>query len=284
MKKRMYRLSDHLLLRPFGLAKEDIDIDFHQPLRPQLVTQILYGCREPGKPIEPGFFLDLLVSQRIEALLALATRGGREDLNLQVNCTGETCAETMEIDLSMDEIIQHAAGPDGMASEENEVNQKFFGVQGRFFKKAPGRRRQIRKPTGRDQMHWLSMSFVDEAEAIVAMIKTLTVQSEGDEKEKFTPQYLAEVDQLMKEVDPLVHFNLTIRCPVCNLENSCHIDLEDLLLKRLARMQRDLMLEIHRLAGFYHWSEIEILAIAPHRRAVYLSLIDSRHNTHEQGN
>ena len=89
-------------------------------------------------------------------------------------------------------------------------------------------------------------------------------------------EWLEAVDRGMMAMDPLVHFSVTAACPACGNGNTYVIDLEHLLLNRLHSIQRHLFHTIHRLAGFYHWSEAQIMAVSPRRRAYYLSLIDDR--------
>jgi len=256
----MYRLNDHLVLRSFGSKEADIDIDFQQPVRPRLVTEILECCSE-SSDIEPGYFWEMTVSRRIEALLAIVTNGGTTELALQFPCSRDTCTELMETGLSMQEIIEMQ--PPG------EYNAPFpIDVKGTDY--------FFRRPTGTDQLNWLKASFAHEAEALESMIRTLWVQP--GEKKTVEPGWLEAVDEGMNAMDPLVHFNITICCPECNNENVCFIDLEDLLLRKLHDIQLGLLHDIHRLACRYHWSEREILALSPRRRTHYLSLIDDRDN------
>ena len=250
----------HLQLRPFGRAPGDIEIDFQQPLRPYLVTQVLQCCTIDGTDSGSDFFWDLPLSKRIEALLAIATSGGVENLTLQFRCSRQTCAELIEVELSMEEIVQ-LQPPD-----EHDTGFR-IPVNGTdcFF----------RKPTGSDQLHWLEASFADEDEAAAAMIRTLWV-SPPEPELPLDPKNIETIDEGMKEMDPLVHFNITVCCPLCSEKSACAVDLEDFLLRRLHKVQQGLLYDIHCLASSYHWSEGQILALSPRRRAYYLSLIDSR--------
>jgi hypothetical protein len=243
----------------------DLDIDFQQPLRPLLVTRILHCCTEPAD-LEAAFFRDLPISSRIEALLTLATSGGAEPVAMQLNCAQDTCVELLEIELSMEEILS-------VQPPDTNTGTLRIPVQGKKY--------MFRKPTGADQLRWLKESFADEESAVAAMLSALWVP--GDSKKDGilsrlmkTGEWIEEVDRGMKAMDPLVHFSLTTTCPACGNNSTIVIDLEGLLLGRLHRIQRHLFHTIHRLAGFYHWSEPQIIALSPRRRAYYLSLIDNR--------
>lgn len=258
-------IDSPLMLRSFGSTTADLDIDFQQPLRPLLVTGILRCCTEPAH-LEVDFFRDLPISSRIEALLTLATSGGAEPVTLQLNCSQDTCAELLEMELSMEEILS-------VQPPDTYTGTLQIPVQGKKY--------MFRKPTGADQLSWLNESFADEESAVAAMLSTLWVQ--GDSKKNGTlsrlmqtGEWIEEVDRGMKAMDPLVHFSLTTTCPACGNNSTTAIDLEGLLLARLHRIQRHLFHTIHRLAGFYHWSEPQIMALSTRRRAYYLSLIDNR--------
>jgi hypothetical protein len=80
--------------------------------------------------------------------------------------------------------------------------------------------------------------------------------------------------EALSEADPLVGFQLQCRCPACGLESTSEVDLETLALRRLAAAQARLEREVHALASHYGWTEEQILAVAPARRARYLALIE----------
>lgn len=252
-----------LILRPFGRTTADLDIDFQQLSRPLLVTRILHCCTEPAD-VETTFLLDLPISIRIEALLTLATSGGTEPVSVQLNCAQDTCAELLEIELSMEEIL-------GVQPPGTDTGILPIPVQGTDY--------ILRKPTGADQLSWLNESFADEESTVAAMVSTLwgpgNNKTDGILSELTqSSEWIEEIDRGMKTMDPLVHFSITTTCPACGAENTTVIDLEGLLLGRLHRIQRHLFHTIHRLAGYYHWSEPQILALSPKRRDYYLLLID----------
>jgi len=259
------------LIRPFGQDAADIDVDFQQPCRPLLVTQVLQYCtqKEDGEEITEGFFQDLPVGERIKALLAidaLTTRGTTESpgLLLRLHCQEETCNELIEIEITKEEILAAQSKEPG-----NDTGIYPIPINGKEY--------FFRKPTGRDQLEWLKSTFTDERTAAETIIRTLWVPSDENKSEpepSFTGEGVEAVNDRMRNIDPLVHFELTVHCPVCNHENHYVPDLECLLIQKLHKVQLDLLQTIHRLASHYHWSEQQILAISPHRRAYYLTLVE----------
>lgn len=256
--------GDELELRLFGLGERDIEIDFEQEFRPFLVTEILQCCtaRKTGECVDLDFFRELTIGKRIECLLAIATSGGASEITLQLNCLNEACGELMEIQLSQEEIK-------GLQPHEEDSQTCRIPVNGRDY--------FFRKPTGSDQMEWLKSSFPDEETAVEAMIRTLTVRDEaaGTGREtRMSQKWIEAVNEGMKAYDPLVNFDLTVFCPACNQESRCVLDLEEILVRKLYKIQLELLHTVHRLASHYHWTEPQILSLGPRRQAHYLALID----------
>jgi hypothetical protein len=259
---------DELELRPFGPGERDIEIDFEQEFRPCLVTQILQCCTETKKReiLNLDFFRELTIGKRIECLLAIATSGGASEINLQLNCLTEECEELMAIELSQEEIV--GLLPPG---EDSKIHR--IPVNGRDY--------YFRKPTGSDQLQWLQSSFPDEDTAAREMIRTLMVRDDASpnrQEIEASHQWIEVVNEGMKANDPLVNFDVTVFCPACNQENRCVLDLEDIMLRKLHKIQLELLYVVHRLASHYHWSEQQILSLGPRRRAHYLTLIDKGEN------
>lgn len=244
-------------LRPFGTALADLDVDFLQPSRPLLVTGILRCCTETGagEPVAEGFLQGLTVGKRIVALAVLATSGGAAGLTMQFHCSLQTCGELMEVSVSLDELRGLQPGGDDGETFPVPVDG------GEYY---------FRRPTARDQMEWLNQPFRDEADAVKTMLQTLAVQHPGD---AFPVEIIDDIDKGMKNADPLVHFRMTLQCPQCHNVGTFTLDLEEFLLKRLYRVQQDLLHTIHRIASRYHWSEEQIIALSPGRRRRYIELI-----------
>jgi hypothetical protein len=257
-------LINGLLLRPFGLFENDLEIDFNQKLHPYLVTQILEccACDKNGEPPEKAFFWDLTIGKRIECVLAIVMSGRASKLPIHLRCLNQTCQEPMEIEFSLEEMA---------ALQHRSDDADPFAIQ------IDSRNLQFRKPTGGDQLEWLEGSFPDEDAAIKRMIQTLLCNDEeaGFDHEFLIPdEWVKTIDEAMTEVDPLVNFSLTIHCPHCDEDGLYFINLEESLLHELHKAQKNLIETIHRLAARYHWSEQQILSIPPWRRFHYLALIE----------
>jgi hypothetical protein len=253
-----------LSLRPFGLFAEDLAVDFHRWPRPRIITEILACCCRDrnGRLPDRAFFWDLTISDRIGCLVAIASGAG-EVLAIAFRCPNEACGEQLEVEIDRETI----------AELEREIDRTQPVIV-----EVDGRKLCLRRPTGKDQMSWLDQVFPDEKAAIKAMIRSLLRNGHGyDEGElDILDDWIETIDLAMKRFDPLVYFTATIRCPACDHEATHAIDLEQVSLQKLSRASEGLLAQVHKLASRYHWTEQEILALPPSRRAAYIRLIEER--------
>jgi hypothetical protein len=237
------------MMRPFGAAA-DLDLDFAGANRPGLVTALL----SQGDARRADHWWAQPVGRRTAALLrllALTDRGAT--ITLTSSCAEPACGEGFEFELPL------SALPDGASGDEPMVVQ--LDAQ---------RSAALRRPTGDDLRRWRDAAPASRDEAVRTMLSALVVSGEvrvGDE---------ARVAKAIADMDPLTAFSVACHCPVCGAAAELGVDLEALALKRLEARQRALLLEVHRFASAYGWTEAEVLALPPARRARYLELMDSQ--------
>jgi hypothetical protein len=250
-----------LWLRPFGLFKQDLDVDFNQKIHPYLVTQILQCCTESKNEETPdqSFFWNLKVGKRIECLLTIAALSS--DLSIIFKCFNEACNEQIEVDISPGQMVS-------LFQEADEKDQCTVQIDGEQI--------AFRKPTGSDQLEWANTSFKDQNEAIKAMIRTLLLDESASCSKNIpvSDDWIKPVEGAMKEIDPLVNFSLRVCCPYCEKEFRYEINLEEIILRKLHEAQLNLLKTVHRIASYYHWSEEQIFSLPPWRRSHYLGLIE----------
>lgn len=234
--------------RPFGCA-EDLDVDFGMKNRPELVTALLTSC---GSPREAEFWWSQTLSVRILSLLRLlAATESIDRLKLMARCRQPTCAERFEFELLMAMLHDSISGDETVQVLLND-----------------GRPVSLRRPNGRDLHQWNSLKLETRSAAIDAMLKSLVVDGQT------TPDDEPVLAKALSDLDPLVAFTVSCACPVCRSANEVRVDLEDIVLNRLRQKQRAMLGDIHKLAAHYGWTEPEVLAIPPHRRAHYLAMIE----------
>lgn len=232
--------------RPFGRAVEDLELDFESGDRPALITRLLAACSEPQ---DESRWWRLLVSERIAALLAVLRETEQTDaLSLALRC--DRCREPFEIELQHDALA-------GLRTREEVVH----------ITRADMPPLVLRMPTGDDLRAWHTQIPAQPEAATGIMLATLRVAGEiqaGD---------VARAANALAEADPLVSFSIACSCPNCGAMLDLPVDLEAAVLRRLAGQQRALLREVLELATHFGWSEQEIFAVAPARRAKYLALL-----------
>jgi len=257
---------DRLRWTPFGGRGEDVEVDFTQPARPCLVTEILksHVTDKKNGELSGDFFWNLPQGMRIAWLFILAGSEDGDDFCISLQCREGPCREKMEVHLSAAEVLSlfPPPGADGEQSIEFSLGEKRFC---------------FRVPTGNDLREWhrLGLSVCPPGESRMAMIRTLHIPREGEPPlpDAWDETDCRRLDDLFKRADPLIDFDLQVICPLCARENSFSLDLEALLLDHLQKRQERLLDAVHRLACIYHWAESEILRLPCRRREYYLSRI-----------
>lgn len=88
-----------------------------------------------------------------------------------------------------------------------------------------------------------------------------------------SPRLAAAAAQAIAVADPATDIELAFRCPGCGHHWEEPFDIAEFFWIELQACARRLLGEIHEIAGAYGWSEAEILALSPARRASYIELI-----------
>jgi hypothetical protein len=85
----------------------------------------------------------------------------------------------------------------------------------------------------------------------------------------------AGVDAAMEAAAPAGAIDLLVACPDCATTNAAALDVALLLWARVEERASLLMAQVHALAAAYGWTEPDVLALSPRRRAAYLELVES---------
>lgn len=258
-------ISDELCLHPFGFRAEDLSIDFQHTPRPWLETQILKCCTtdKTGNKPEDDFFWNLDVSKRTECLLAITslTEPSRQ-IDIDLRCRNPECLEEMEMEFSMQDVASIQSVAEDNAGADVEIEDKHFS---------------LRKPTGADQLMWLSGSYQDEIAAALTMVNTLLPEDQQIsiiQENNQHNEWLQPINEAMEKMDPLVNFHLDISCTSCEEKDDYPIDLGEICLQKLQAAQNRLIEMVHTLAFHYHWNDQEIFALPPWRLQRHLHLIE----------
>ena len=235
--------------RAFGSAV-DLELDFARTDRATLVTAVLARCAAPP---DAGHWWAQPVSARTAALLrVLEASDGASALSLVAHCGA--CGEALEFELPL-----AALG----ATEASSSRPLRVTLPGR-----PAL--SLRRPTGEDLRAWRHAGWTSRPDAVHRMIDALRIAGPLP-----TADDEPALAAALAEQDPLVAFAVDCRCPHCDAAQSVSVDLEGIALSRLAVRQDALLLDVHRLASRYGWTEAEVLAVPATRRRRYLALIEA---------
>ena len=81
-----------------------------------------------------------------------------------------------------------------------------------------------------------------------------------------------EIVKRMAEADPQADLEFELSCPACGEQWQAQFDIESFFWSEIGAWAQRILLEVHRLARAYGWSETEILNLSPWRRQFYLGL------------
>ena len=240
--------------------REDLDLDFggaRDARRSALVTRVLVTCADGT--VDDAAAWRLTLSGRVGGLAAVValSRDSRE-LPLSLRCP--SCREPLVVALPLDTVLdlaRHAEEERIVSIEREEIGAL-----------------AMRRPTGEDQRHWQEQQYASSTEAERAVMQSLLANPAPTAFDSVATDVVSRVADAMQEVDPLPSLTIASTCPECGAESEHALDVEALLLSELAREQRLLLREVHRLAKRYGWSEQEVLALPRWRRRAYLALID----------
>lgn len=93
--------------------------------------------------------------------------------------------------------------------------------------------------------------------------------------EALPPGLLQALSEAMIQADPQALIELDMRCPACEERWSEAFDISSYLLESLEHWAHRTLDQVHLLAAAYGWSEAQILALSPQRRARYLERVQS---------
>jgi hypothetical protein len=87
------------------------------------------------------------------------------------------------------------------------------------------------------------------------------------------PGVEAAVDAAMEAFAPAGAIDLIVRCPECGLQSAVPLDVPALLWSKVESEASGLLRDVHDLAVSYGWTETDVLALSPQRRASYLAMV-----------
>ncbi|MFP8963703.1 hypothetical protein ACLIYP_24605 [Streptomyces nanhaiensis] len=244
------------------------------------------GLADPGRALllhrtarpeaGDGELLSAPVGEREADLFALRRALFGERMQVRVEC--EPCGEAMEFDLGTDDLAARPPRRDGplrVAEEDWEVEFRLPTVADLA---AVAEAVEAARGTAADQgaegqgLDGASARALLAARCTVSAVRAGRPVPAGRLPALLPETVLRRVAEAAEQADPAADVTLRVSCPECGGTTRAELDIASYLWAELDAWARDLLLDVHLLAGAYGWTEPEILALSPLRRRYYLEL------------
>lgn len=247
----------------FATHPSHLDVDLADGDRPHLVTRLLAVCLQDaqGLPFAESTLWQWSVGQRLQGLLEIALASGPSRISLRMQCPQSACSEWLELEIDLQRFRQ----PDA----QSEI----------AFAPDEQHRLRLRLPSGVDLRQWRQAAGPDLEMRMARQLVTDVNGVAPDFDWRLPETWLPALADALQEHDPLTAPTVQAQCPACGQPIRHALDLEGLLLGRLADEQRRTIREVHDLARAYHWAEADIIAMPHWRRQRYLALLDAGYPT-----
>jgi hypothetical protein len=206
-------------------------------------SALLCACARPELPAQA--LADLPLGDVTAALLRLREVQFGPRIDCHLDCSA--CGQRLELVLRTHELLQPAA--------EARATVEAAGLE-------------LRALTLRDLAAVAHER--DAARAARTLLQRCTLR--GD-PQALDGAALREVEDGLEALDPNADLAFSVHCAACGQEGTAQLDPGVLLWDEIDAHARILLAEVHALAAACGWSEAEILALSPARRAAYLSLV-----------
>jgi hypothetical protein len=217
-------------------------------LRRHPIDRALLLCAWARPDIAAPGLADLPLGSLNAALLQLRDACFGTAIDAYVDC--ERCGERMTLALDVGQLLAGAAEGDAHGD---------LAVAGFRF----------RLPCSQDLAAVATQT--DPEAATLRILERCCLESPPAAEEKLL-ENVGAIEAGLAALDPAADISLALTCEGCGHRWTTGFDIAALLWEEIEARARGLLVEIHGLARAYGWSEPEILALSPQRRAAYLEL------------
>jgi hypothetical protein len=215
----------------------------------QLLDRLLVHPHDADAPRAETF----VTADRDRLLAAVYKQTFGSRIESSVHC--RHCTTLFDLDFSLDDLVSHSQ-PEGDRDTFPAQTDGVFALESGI---------RFRLPTGEDENALYGLQTGQMEQVLIERCLL-----EGDPATDG-----GKIQQAMEQIAPVLQMEMVAQCPECEKEQSVHFDMQSFLLTRLKQGQKQVTLEIHRLAATYHWSHAEILDLPRNMRRRYVDLIES---------
>jgi hypothetical protein len=267
---------DAVLTPLTGVAEELMLLNPNAP-QSALITTLLAQCiRRIGTltPVTEALARDLLVADRLYALLMLraVTFGSR--IEAVVTCPRADCRAKMNIDFETTDL----------PVKPMETGQAVYGFSAPTYSDAISEIEiRVRLPNGSDQEAIEPLLRTGHEEAAAQRLLARCIVQLGDLAypnetaiARQPPDLRQHIEAQMEALAPNLELTLEGECVACERPFSLPFNLAQFILRELALGAGPLYREVHYLAFHYHWGEGEIMRMPRTKRRAYIALLSEQ--------
>lgn len=244
-------------------AAELLDVwerGLQQPLSTRMLALLARGLPD----IDAHDLAALPVGRRDAYLLELRERLFGPELTLVASCP--RCGEKTESHVRVAELrIQADDGAPALHQADHSVD-------------CDGYRIGFRLPSSEDLLALPADAESDVARRILLRRCLRDVRAADGapiDADALSDEVVAQVGAAMAAADPQADLELSLACPACGGTWLVMFDIATVLWKEIQAWAKHTLRGVHALARAYGWREIDILAMSPTRRQIYLELARS---------
>ncbi|NJL09868.1 MAG: phage baseplate protein [Calothrix sp. SM1_7_51] len=244
----MRSLTAHQILQLWDICRSQHPID-------RGLTLLSFAI--PGKSTDE--LASLSIGLRDACLLKLREVTLGSKMESYAECP--KCGERLEFTLNVDDIRVAPA----MTAAKNEYTLVSEPYQLKF-----------RLPNSKDLAAIVGYKDLNAARNLIGQRCVLAVMRDGTNisYSDLPEVVVTQLAERMAEYDPQAEILLNMNCPACGHDWQVLFDIVTFFWSELNVKAKRLLQEVHILARFYSWSEVDILSMSETRRLFYLNLID----------
>ena len=210
-------------------------------------SALLAAAARPDWPVDA--IADLPLGAVNKSLLELRAACFGSRIDGHADCP--RCGQRLSFSVDANELLATAPDDDSSNSREAEV----AGLR-------------VRTPSLRDLA-----AVSPEADAEHAARRLLARCTLAGDAAQLDEAARLAVEQKLDALDPHADLTLAVQCVACGHADLVQLDAGQLLWDEIESRAQALLHEVHLLASAYGWSEPQILALTPARRASYLAMV-----------
>ncbi|MBO3457559.1 phage baseplate protein [Aetokthonos hydrillicola Thurmond2011] len=220
------------------------------------LTLLCVAC--PNQSLEE--LAALSIGQRDAYLLTLREMTLGSKIESYAECS--QCGERLEFTMNVGDI--RVCEPISVVQQEYFLNWEDYQLR-------------FRLPNSQDLAAVVGYQDVNMVRHIIGQRCVLQTKYHGDDltDHNLPPALMSQLAAHIAEHDPQAEILLNLTCLACSHSWQVLFDIVTFFWSELSHQAKRLLHEVHTLARYYGWGEVDILSMSQFRRQFYLDLVNS---------